>query len=127
VIRIGELSRRTGASVRSLRYYEACGLIEASSRVNGQRRYERAVVRRVVLIRQLLAAGLGTAAIAEVMPCMAEPASQTAMLTMRLVAERDRLTEEIDRRTAMRDALDAIIGAAPGLDDEESSGPALRA
>ncbi|MHC9046837.1 MerR family transcriptional regulator [Microbacterium saperdae] len=115
-MRIGELSRQTGASVRSLRYYEECGLIEADRSTSGQRHYEVSVVERVVLIRQLLAAGLGTVAIADVLPCMAEPASQTSLLTARLVAERDRLTEEITQRIATRDALEQIIGTAPVSD-----------
>ncbi|MEV7693569.1 MerR family transcriptional regulator [Microbacterium sp. NPDC089189] len=114
-MRVGELSQRTGASVRSLRYYEERGLIEADRSTSGQRQYDAAVVDRVLLIRQLLTAGLGTAAIVDVLPCMAEPASQTSLLTARLVAERDRLTDEIAQRVATRDALEQIIGAAPPL------------
>ena len=114
-IRIGELSDRTGASVRSLRYYEQCGLISAERSHSGQRHFRDSTVGRVVLIRQLLAAGLGTAAIDDVLPCMADSASQTSLLTARLVAERDRLTEEISHRVATRDALDRLIEAAPAL------------
>lgn len=115
-MRVGELSRRTGASVRSLRYYEECGLIDASRSGSGQRHYEASVVDRVVLIRQLLAVGLGTTAIADVLPCMAEPAAQTSRLTERLIVERDRLTEEIAQRVVTRDALGQLIDAAPALD-----------
>lgn len=114
-MRVGELSQRTGASVRSLRYYEERGLIEADRSTSGQRYYDASVVDRVLLIRQLLAAGLGTAVIVDVLPCMAEPASQTSLLTARLVAERDRLTLEITQRVATRDALEQIIGDAPPL------------
>lgn len=117
-MRVGDLSRRTGASVRSLRYYEERGLIDASRSASGQRHYDDSVVSRVILIRQLLAAGLGTAAIADVLPCMAEPASQTSLLTARLVSERDRLTQEIDQRMVTRDALEQLISAAPALDDD---------
>jgi len=102
--------------VRSLRYYEECGLIDASRSASGQRHYEASVVDRVVLIRQLLAAGLETAAIADVLPCMAEPASQTSLLTARLVVERDRFTKEIAQRVATKDALEQLIDAAPTLD-----------
>lgn len=114
-MRVGELSDRTGASVRSLRYYEECGLISSVRSGSGQRHFDESVVERVLLIRQLLAAGLGTATIADVLPCMADPESQTTLLTARLVAERARLSEEIARRIATRDALEHLIDAAPEL------------
>ncbi|GAA4766856.1 MerR family transcriptional regulator [Microbacterium gilvum] len=120
-MRVGDLSRRTGASVRSLRYYEQRGLIDATRTASGQRRYESSVIDRVLLIRQLLDAGLGTAAIADVLPCMAHPESQTAQLTRRLIVERDRLTDEIAQRVATRDALGQLIDAAPSLDDRHGS------
>lgn len=112
-MRVGELSRRTGASVRSLRYYEARGLLASARTTGGQREFEERAIERVALIRHLLAAGLGTAVIADVLPCMADPASQTSLVTARLLSERDRLNDEIDERIAARDALNAIIDTTP--------------
>jgi DNA-binding transcriptional MerR regulator len=116
-MRVGDVAQRTGASIRSLRYYEECGLLSPSRSVSGQRHYDDSVIDRVVLIRQLLDAGLGTVAIADMLPCMTEPASQTSLLTARLVAERNRLTGEITQRLATRDALQHLIDAAPALAD----------
>ncbi len=117
-MRVGELSRRTGASIRSLRYYEECGLLASDRSASGQRHYSEAAVDRVELIRQLLAAGLGTTAIADVLPCMADPATQTSLVTARLIAERDRLDDEIGQRVVTRDALSRIISTTPELDAE---------
>ena len=114
-MRIGELAGRTGASIRSLRYYEECGLLSPTRSASGQRHYEESDVSRTALIKQLLAAGLGTAAIDDVLPCMAEPSTQTSLLTARLVQERDRLTQEINQRVATHDALTRIIEASPPL------------
>lgn len=48
---IGELAERAGVATSALRFYEARGLI-ASQRTSGnQRRYPRAMLRRVALIR----------------------------------------------------------------------------
>ena len=115
-MRIGELAQRTGASVRSLRYYDDRGLLSPARSETGQRHFDESDVARVMLVRQLLAAGLGTAAIFDVLPCMVEPAIQTSYLTARLVQERERLTEEIDQRVATARALSRIIEAAPRVE-----------
>ncbi|MCI2959069.1 MerR family transcriptional regulator [Agromyces atrinae] len=114
-MRIGEVAARSGASIRSIRYYEECGLLDPVRSGSGQRHYDESSVERVVIIKQLLAAGLGTTAVADVLPCLAEPATQTSSVTARLRVERDRLSVEIAERLATRDALDAIIDAAPPL------------
>ncbi|MFE3390930.1 MerR family transcriptional regulator [Streptomyces anulatus] len=66
---IGELSRRTGVSARSLRYYEAQGLLSAGRGANGYRDYDQEAVVTVTQIRGLLRAGLSTEVIAQVLPC----------------------------------------------------------
>jgi len=68
---IGELSRRTGVGERLLRYYERAGLIHAERRANGYRDYTDATVRTVRQVRALLAAGLPTRVIRQVLPCAA--------------------------------------------------------
>jgi MerR family redox-sensitive transcriptional activator SoxR len=51
---IGELAKRTGLSVSSIRYYEAEGLVTAERNSGGQRRFLRSDIRRLsfVLITQ---------------------------------------------------------------------------
>jgi DNA-binding transcriptional MerR regulator len=66
---IGELSRRTGVSPRSLRYYEAQGLLSAHRDPNGYRSYDDDSVITVRQIRALLSAGLSTDVIRLVLPC----------------------------------------------------------
>lgn len=72
-MRIGELSQRTGVSPRSLRYYEAQGLLTSSRSDAGQRHYSDAEVQRVSLIRQLFSAGMSSRVIATVLPCVETP------------------------------------------------------
>ena len=55
---IGELAERSGVAASALRFYEQRGLI-ASERTGGnQRRYRRAMLRRVAVIRAAQAVGL---------------------------------------------------------------------
>lgn len=57
-MRIGTLSRRTGASVRMIRYYAARGLLEPRRDVNGYREFAETDVQIVESIRCLLDSGL---------------------------------------------------------------------
>lgn len=68
-LRIGELAASTGTSPRSLRYYEEQGLLEPDRESNRYRTYAPDAVCTVRTIRTLLAAGLSTDTIAQVLPC----------------------------------------------------------
>ncbi|WP_459548221.1 MerR family transcriptional regulator [Nocardia sp. X0981] len=68
-VRIGELAAATGTSRRLLRYYEERGLLTPVRTTNGYRRYPERAVRDVIRIRRLLAAGLPTRVITEVLGC----------------------------------------------------------
>jgi hypothetical protein len=52
-VRIGELAARVGTSTRTLRYYEARGLLPARRSVNGYRDYDEDDLRLVREIRAL--------------------------------------------------------------------------
>ncbi|MFB9838444.1 MerR family transcriptional regulator [Actinoallomurus acaciae] len=66
---IGELAQRTGVSERLLRYYETRGLIGSRRLANGYRDYGEAAEETVARIRVLLAAGLPTRVIRQILPC----------------------------------------------------------
>lgn len=52
MLSIGELSRRTGVKIPTIRYYEQIGLIDAPERTEGnQRRYTKDGLRRLSFIR----------------------------------------------------------------------------
>ena len=71
-MRIGELAELTGVSERSLRYYEEQGLLSPERTPAGYRVYAESDVDVVRHVRALLAAGLGTAFIREVLPCVVD-------------------------------------------------------
>ena len=47
---IGEVARRVGLSTSALRYYETLGLLPASERSSGRRRYDQAALDRLAII-----------------------------------------------------------------------------
>ena len=109
-MRIGELSARTGASARSIRYYEEQGLLASVRTATGQRTYAEAAVDRVVLIRRLFDAGISSRTMYDLLPCMTDPSIRTPWLTDRLRDERERILGEIDQLTQTVAALDRAIG-----------------
>jgi DNA-binding transcriptional MerR regulator len=117
-VRIGELSTRTGASARSIRYYEQQGLLASVRTASGQRTYPEAAVNRVVLIRRLFDAGISSRTMAGLLPCLTDPSIRTPWLTDRLRDERERIVGEIEQLTQTVAALDTVIGdlsvATPG-------------
>lgn len=69
-MRISELSKLTGASIRSLRYYEAKGLIATQREENGYRVYNQMVVERVKTIQFYLSLGFTTDQIESFLNCV---------------------------------------------------------
>lgn len=115
-MKIGELAERTGASRRLIRYYEEQGLITPGRRGNGYRTYDERYVDRVVQIRNLIAAGLPTRVIREILPCLdsapsiAVPDPAPEILAT-LEQERDKMSERIECLTGNRDAIGRYLDA----------------
>ena len=118
-MRIGELSRRTGASVRSLRYYEQQGLLSSMRTPSGQRIYREDAVDYVHLIQVFLAAGLPTPRILEMMPCLHSGSTTRSQRTM-LQGERRRIEERIAELETARDRLTEVIRIAEERDEQRA-------
>ncbi|WP_032761332.1 MerR family transcriptional regulator, partial [Streptomyces alboviridis] len=86
-MRIGELSRRTGVHERLLRYYEEQNLLRPQRRPSGYREYSEADVDTVRRIRSLLAAGLNTATIATILPCLRDDGERLVPTCSDLLAD----------------------------------------
>jgi MerR family redox-sensitive transcriptional activator SoxR len=108
---IGELSSRSGVAASALRFYETKGLI-ASERTDGnQRRYPRATLRRVALIRAGQEVGLSLSELAEALAHLPHDKTPTKRDWERLSkAWRTRLDAQIDELLALRDELTDCIG-----------------
>ncbi|MQT14564.1 MerR family transcriptional regulator [Segnochrobactrum spirostomi] len=69
-MQIGDLAKRTGISIRMLRYYEAEGLLVPSRRASGYRDYDETDEEIARRIRLLSEAGLKLDAIRILLPCV---------------------------------------------------------
>lgn len=95
---IGELARRTGASVRSIRHYDEHGLLASMRADNGYRRFRAAAVTQVTQIQRLIAAGFSLAEIQGFPDCM-RMIEGAAMCPETTPAQRKRLAE-VERQIA---------------------------
>ncbi|NEW42072.1 MerR family transcriptional regulator [Nocardia cyriacigeorgica] len=115
-MRIGDLAHHTGVSVRLLRYYEEQGLLRPVRKPSGYREFHEDDIRVVRNIRTLLAAGLNTRMIADVLPCMIDEGTVLAPACPGMLPDLYREQERIDKAVAdllaTRSILDSIIAAA---------------
>jgi len=107
-MRIGELAKRSGVSVRALRYYEEQGLLIAERSSAGQRRYADDAVDKVSFFQDMYAAGLSSRHIAALLPCIDSGHTDAEQRTM-LHAERTRIHGKITQLRAALRHLDNII------------------
>jgi len=122
-VRIGELSRRTGASIRSLRYYEEQGLLTSTRSASGQRHYTEDAVERLGYLRRMFTAGLSSSTIAKLLPCIDAPSEDNSRSAMtRMEVERDRLTEHIGELLHTRDMLDDVMRSAREHRERQAAG-----
>ncbi len=109
-IAIGELSRRTGVKVPTIRYYEQVGLMPVPPRSAGsQRRYGEGDVGRLNFIRHSRELGFEVEAIRELLTMNAHPDRSCAdvdLIARRHLSEVDR---RIERLMALRGELDRMI------------------
>ncbi|MCX4580683.1 MerR family DNA-binding transcriptional regulator [Streptomyces sp. NBC_01571] len=108
LIRIGEVARGAGVSVRAVRYYEQQGLLTPQRSPSGQRLYRQGAISLVRFFQQMYAAGLTSRRITELLPCWDAghtDADQRAMLRV----ERERIQAKIDELEAARNRLDQVI------------------
>lgn len=108
---VGEVAARSGVAVSTLHFYERKGLITASRSGGNQRRYPRAVLRRIAIIKVAQQLGIKLAEIRDRLGAL--PADRTPAKAdwTRIAAG---WSADLDRRIAqlvrLREKLDGCIG-----------------
>ncbi len=112
-LQIGEVARRAGVSIRTVRFYEEKGLFSpASCTSGGIRLYTGRDVNRLIFIRRLKMLGLS---IEEIKLCLGAASAEMTrnarvehtvkLLTM----QKEKLEEQIDTLTSMRDDTESSL------------------
>lgn len=129
-LRIGELVRRAGVNPRTVRFYEAMGLMPKPARLpNGYRVYDERDLERLRSIRRAQALGLTLEAFRDI-PALCDtgsrPCCRVRELAEQRLAEIDRQISELQRlrselaalveRAAQVPKSEAEVGVCPAID-----------
>ncbi|WP_284750249.1 MerR family transcriptional regulator [Amycolatopsis sp. RTGN1] len=103
---IGDLARRTGVPVRTIRFYCDEGLLEPARSVGGHRRFDFGAVDRLTLVRRLRGLGLGLRSITDVL-------TGSCSLDEAVASERAALDREMATLSWRRSVLRAVEESSP--------------
>jgi MerR family redox-sensitive transcriptional activator SoxR len=108
---IGEVAARGGVATSALRFYETQGLIAARRTGGNQRRYDRAILRRIAVIQAGRAAGVPLEQIRAALATLPADRTPTRRDWERLSRRwRDDLDQRIATLQALRNRLTTCIG-----------------
>ncbi|MDF1718218.1 MAG: MerR family transcriptional regulator [Antarcticimicrobium sp.] len=118
MISIGEMSRRTGVKVPTIRFYEEKGLLEPAARTGGnQRRYTHAALARLAFIRHARDLGLPLEDIAALISLDGASGAELDRAHDIARRQRQRLHARIVKLKKLERELDRIAGACDGRHD----------
>lgn len=114
-LRIGEVAKRTGVSVETVRFYEREGLLAKPARLpSGYREYPEEVLYRIRFIKRAKKLGFSLKGIAELLALRHDPsrsACEVREAAERLIAE---IEERISTLELMRSSLVELTRACTG-------------
>lgn len=111
LLTVGEVARRAGVSVATVRFYEDRGLVRSTRTAGNQRRFERHVLRRIAVVRAGQRFGLSLAEIGAALAALPDDHPPTKRDWSRMSRRwHDLLTARIEALQRVRDGLAGCIG-----------------
>jgi MerR family redox-sensitive transcriptional activator SoxR len=108
---VGQAARRSGVAVSTLHFYESKGLIRSLRTRGNQRRYPRAVLRRIAIIKVAQNAGIPLATIQRALVSLPQDRAPTLADWRKLsTGWRMELDSRIRKLIQLRDRLNDCIG-----------------
>ena len=114
-LRIGEVARRTGVSVETVRYYKRSGILEAPARrPSGYRAYPEEAVRRIRFVKRAQQLGFTLSGIAGLLAIRHDPDGQACQVKRTAAALADDIGGRIAALEKMRASLRALEQGCDG-------------
>lgn len=111
LLAIGEVARRSGVTVPTVRYYEDRGLISSVRTSGNQRRFPRHVLRRIAFVSAAQRVGLTLEEIGAALATLPADRAPTRREWTRLSSVwQQRIARRISELQALQDTLDGCIG-----------------
>ena len=111
LLTVGEVARRAGVSVATVRFYEERGLVRSTRTAGNQRRFGRHVLRRLAVVRAGQRFGLSLAEIGAALATLPDDHPPTKRDWARMSRQwHDLLTARIEAMERVRDGLAGCIG-----------------
>lgn len=108
---IGEVARRAGVTVATLRYYEQRGLVSATRTAGNQRRYPRWVLRRLAFVAAAQRVGLDLDQVRAALDTLPADRAPTQQDWARLAEPwRRQVADRVRELQALQDTLDGCLG-----------------
>lgn len=112
---IGQLSKRTGVKVPTIRYYEQRELLAASARTEGnQRRYGEGALRQLGFIRHARDLGFSIAAIHTLIKLQDHPDRTCSEASAMAQAQLEATRSKINQLRKLEGELERIVGGCDG-------------
>jgi redox-sensitive transcriptional activator SoxR len=112
-MKVGEVARRSGVNVETLRYYERRGLLPPPDREpSGHRRYDEDTVRFLRAIKEAQAVGFTLTEVGEYLHAARRSGRPSETLRIRMASKIDEIDTRIAGLRRMRDELARVVGCA---------------
>ena len=109
-LRIGEVSRRSGVSVKTIRFYCDQGLIAASARSQGGfRLFDASIFADLALIRALRAMDVPFAELAKILEVRRSGVCNCSVLKASITTKLDSIDQRMDELLAMKQELCSLL------------------
>ena len=114
-LKIGELARRSGLSVETLRYYERRGLIPPPDRLpSGYRLYPEHTLKRLAFIRRCKSLGFTLDETLELMQLQHHPEQESSVVKQRVDERIDEIGRKIEDLQRIQRALQGLSALCSG-------------
>lgn len=115
---IGEMSRRSGHTPDTLRYYERIGLLKPVPRDNGgRRRYGRAELERLAFIGRARKMNFSLAEIGDLLELRDRPGNNRQRVSRLAASKLETIDEHIRELTYLRHELELLLNLCAGSSD----------
>lgn len=115
ILTIGQVAKKTGVGVETLRYYEREGLVEEPPRrESGYRQYPEEVVKRIHFIKRAQQLGFSLKEIAELFALRVDPTTPSREVKRRAEAKLADIEHKIEELLRMKQALEHITHLCTG-------------